>query len=363
MPSNRKKERAEDQVRIPEVLPVLPLRDLVVFPFIIVPLSVSRDRSIRAVDQALAENRMILLLSQKDKEVEEPEEADIYQFGTVAVIMRMLKLPDGRTRVLVQGVSRAQVSELQERDGYSAARIEAIQEKQPKESGLEAQALIRSVKKSLERAASLGKPISSEIMVIANNLESAGRLADLTASNLELKVEEAQEILRLINPVERLRRVNEMLNRELDLLTMQQEINTNAREEIDRSQREYFLRQQLKAIQTELGDGNELAEEIEQLRAKMGKIGMPAKVVEEVERQISKLERMHPDSAETATVRNYLDWMLSIPWSKQTRDNLDLDKAQKILDKVEKNCLVARALQCAVRVESTIKAPATPRAA
>ena len=332
MPSNRKKERAEDQVRVPEVLPVLPLRDLVVFPFIIVPLSVSRDRSIRAVDQALAENRMILLLSQKDKEVEDPEEADIYQFGTVAVIMRMLKLPDGRTRVLVQGVSRAQVCELQERDGYSAARIEAILEVQPRESSLEVQALIRSVKKSLERAASLGKPISSEIMVIANNLESAGRLADLTASNLELKVEEAQEILRLVNPVDRLRRVNDLLNRELDLLTMQQEINTSAREEIDRSQREYFLRQQLKAIQTELGEGNELGEEIEQLRKKIVKIGMPAKVAEEVERQISKLEHMHPDSAETATVRNYLEWMLDIPWSKQTRDNLDLRKAQKILD-------------------------------
>jgi len=332
MATSRKKERAEDQVRIPDVLPVLPLRDLVVFPFIIVPLSVSRERSIRAVDQALAENRMILLLSQKDKEIEEPEEKDLHQFGTVAVIMRMLKLPDGRTRVLVQGVSRAQVSDFQERDGYASARIQRIDEPQPADSGLEVQALMRNVKKSLERSASLGKPISSEIMVIANNLESAGRLADLTASNLELKVEEAQEILRIVDPVERLRRVNELLNRELDLLAMQQEINSHAREEIDRSQREYFLRQQMKAIQTELGEGNELAEEVEQLRAKAKKAGMPRKVLEEVERQILKLERMHPDSAETATVRNYLDWMLSIPWSKQTRDNLDLDKAKEILD-------------------------------
>jgi ATP-dependent Lon protease len=332
MATSRKKERAEDQIRVPDVLPVLPLRDLVVFPFIIVPLSVSRERSIRAVDQALAENRMILLLSQKDKEIEEPEEKDLHQFGTVAVIMRMLKLPDGRTRVLVQGVSRAQVSEFQERDGYASARIQRIDEPQPADSGLEVQALMRNVKKSLERSASLGKPISSEIMVIANNLESAGRLADLTASNLELKVEEAQEILRIVDPGERLRRVNELLNRELDLLAMQQEINSHAREEIDRSQREYFLRQQMKAIQTELGEGNELAEEVEQLRAKAKKAGMPRKVLEEVERQILKLERMHPDSAETATVRNYLDWMLSIPWSKQTRDNLDLDKAKEILD-------------------------------
>jgi ATP-dependent Lon protease len=332
MASSRKKDRSEEQVRIPELLPVLPLRDLVVFPFIIVPLSVSRERSIRAVDQALAENRMILLLSQRDKDIEEPESKDLYEFGTVAVIMRMLKLPDGRTRVLVQGVSRARVGQFQDRQGYMAARIEAVEEAPAGEQPLEMQALMRNVKKQLERAASLGKSISSEIMVIANNLESAGRLADLTASNLDLKVEEAQQILQVAEPDQRLRRVNELLNREIDLLTMQQEINTHAREEIDRSQREYFLRQQLKAIQTELGEGNDLAEEIEQLRDKARKAGMPAKVLEEVERQIAKLERMHPDSAETATVRNYLEWMLTIPWSRQTRDNLDLRKAQKILD-------------------------------
>jgi ATP-dependent Lon protease len=332
MASSRKKDRSEEQVRIPELLPVLPLRDLVVFPFIIVPLSVSRERSIRAVDQALAENRMILLLSQRDKDVEEPEPKDLYDFGTVAVIMRMLKLPDGRTRVLVQGVSRARVGQFQDRQGYLSARIEVVEEPQPADQPLEVQALMRNVKKQLERAASLGKPISSEIMVIANNLESAGRLADLTASNLDLKVEDAQQILQVAEPDQRLRRVNDLLNREIDLLTMQQEINTHAREEIDRSQREYFLRQQLKAIQTELGEGNDLAEEIEQLRDKARKAGMPTKVLEEVDRQISKLERMHPDSAETATVRNYLEWMLTIPWSRQTRDNLDLKKAQKILD-------------------------------
>ncbi|MEE9218988.1 MAG: endopeptidase La [Acidobacteriota bacterium] len=332
MPTNRKKDRGEEQIRIPEVLPVLPLRDLVVFPFIIVPLSVSRERSIRAVDHALAENRMILLLAQKEKDIEEPNEEDMYQFGTVAVIMRMLKLPDGRTRILVQGVSRAQVTQIKQKEGFSAARIEPIPDVQPQEGSLEVQALMRNVKKLLERSASLGKSISSEVMVIANNLESAGRLADLTASNLELKVEEAQHILRTVNPVERLRRVNEMLNRELDLLAMQQEINSHAREEIDRSQREYFLRQQLKAIQAELGEGNELAEEIAQLRDKANKLGMPPNVQEEIERQIAKLEHMHPDSAETATVRNYLEWMLSIPWSKYSRDNLDLKKAEHILD-------------------------------
>jgi ATP-dependent Lon protease len=321
----------DDQLKIPKQLPILPLRDLVVYPFIIVPLSVSRERSLKAVDLALAENRMILLLTQKDSAIEEPTETDLYPIGTVAVIMRMLKLPDGRIRVLVQGVSRAKVEEFETGLQYLRARITRIVEPSAT-SSLEQEALLRTVKKSLEKCSSLGKSISSEVMVIASNLEDPGRLADLTASNLELKVEDAQMVLRIVEPVQRLRKVNELLNKEIELLTMQQEINTHAREEIDKSQREFFLRQQLKAIQSELGEGNELGEEIEQYREKAEKIGMPKPVMEEVERQIKKLERMHPDSAETATVRNYLDWMVTLPWATQTKDNLDLSKAQGILD-------------------------------
>src|SRR3989475_7254537 len=197
---------------------------------------------------------------------------------------------------------------------------------------MEQEAMMRTVKKSLEKSASLGKAISSEVMVIASNLEDPGRLADLVASNLDLKIDDAQAILKIIDPAARLKRVNDLLNKEIELLNMQQEINSHAREEIDKSQREYFLRQQLKAIQNELGEGNDLAEEVEQFRDKGRKAKMPPKVFEEVERQANKLERMHPDSAETATVRNYLDWMVNLPWSVQTKDNLDLKKAQQILD-------------------------------
>ncbi len=322
----------DDQLKIPKQLPVLPLRDLVVYPFIIVPLSVSRERSLKAVDLALAENRMILLLTQKESGVEEPAETDLYAIGTVAVIMRMLKLPDGRIRVLVQGVSRAKVEEFETGLPYLRARITRIVEPAAAGPSLEQEALMRNVKKSLEKSAPLGKSISSEVMVIASNLEDPGRLADLTASNLEMKVEDAQMILRIVEPLQRLRKVNELLGKEIELLTMQQEINTHAREEIDKSQREYFLRQQLKAIQSELGEGNELAEEVEQYREKAEKAGMPRPVFEEVDRQIKKLERMHPDSAETATVRNYLDWMVTVPWSNQSKDNLDLEKARTILD-------------------------------
>ena len=191
---------------------------------------------------------------------------------------------------------------------------------------------MRNVKAALEKSQNLGKPISPEVIVIANNMEEPGRLADLTASNLDLKVDGAQAILEALDPVERLRRVHELMTKELEVLAMQQEISSQAKGEMDRSQREYFLRQQLKAIQAELGEGNELGEEVSQLRDKAAKAKMPKPVLEEVERQLKKLERMHPDAAETATLRNWLDWMVTLPWGKSTKDSLDLKEAQKILD-------------------------------
>ncbi|PYQ15616.1 MAG: endopeptidase La [Acidobacteria bacterium] len=322
----------EEPAKIPEVLPVLPLRDIVIFPFMIVPLYVSRERSIKAVDQALADNRMILLVAQKRQDDEDPGPDDVYPVGTVALIMRMLKLPDGRIRVLVQGIGRARVLSFEEGHPHLQARVEPVVEPEVKEKGLEVEALMRNVKAALEKSANLGKPISPEVIVIATNMEEPGRLADLTASNLDLKVEGAQEILEAVDPVERLRKVHELTAKELEVLAMQQEISSQAKGEMDRSQREFFLRQQLKAIQSELGEGNELSEEIAQLRDKAHKAKMPKPVMEEVERQLKKLERMHPDSAETATLRNWLDWMVTLPWGKSTKDNLDLAEAQKILD-------------------------------
>jgi ATP-dependent Lon protease len=325
--------KEDEPVKIPEVLPVLPLRDIVIFPFMIVPLYVSRDRSIKAVDHALAENRMILLAAQKEQDEEDPGPADIFTVGTVAVIMRMLKLPDGRIRVLVQGIGRARIVSYEEGQPHLQARVEAITEPSVTEKGtLEIEALMRNVKGALEKSANLGKQISPEVIVIANNMDEPGRLADLTASNLELKVEGAQEILEAIEPVDRLRKVHELMAKELEVLAMQQEISSQAKGEMDRTQREFFLRQQLKAIQSELGEGNELAEEIAQLREKAHKAKMPKVTLEEVERQLKKLERMHPDSAETATLRNWLDWMVTLPWGKATKDNLDLIEANKILD-------------------------------
>lgn len=325
-------EVGETLMQIPDELPVLPLRDIVIYPFMIVPLFVSRDRSIKAVDESLSRNRMILLVSQKDADKEDPEQEDVFNVGTVAVIMRMLKLPDGRIRILTQGLSRASVEKIRDKGDFATAKITPIPEPQGVTETLEVEALVRNVRGAMEKAANLGKNISPEVLAIIANLEDAGRLADLCASNIELRVDDAQSVLDIFEPVKRLRRVNELLSKEIDVLTVQQEINTQARGEIDRSQREYFLRQQLKAIQSELGEGNELSEEIDQYRERIFDAAMPEAVEEETIRQLKKLERMHPDTAETATLRNWLDIMTTLPWSKSSKDNLDLQKAQQILD-------------------------------
>jgi len=325
-------DQPDEQLKLPESLPVLPLRDIVIFPYMIVPLFVQRERSIRAVEQALAENRMIMLVAQRDLEKEEPVGRDLYNHGTAASIMRMLKMPDGRIRILVQGLARASVTRFDENLPHLLAHIIPLSDTEPDADELELEALIRNVRASLERAITLGKNISGEVMAIVANLEDPGRLADVAASNLELKVIDAQSVLEKLNPSERLHRVNELLAREINVLMVQQEINTQAKGEIDRSQREFYLRQQLKAIQTELGEGNELGEEITQYREKMIQAKLPESVEEEVDRQIKKLERMHPDAAEAATLRNYLDVMVALPWSKSSEENLDLKRAQTILD-------------------------------
>src|SRR3989441_8662714 len=228
----------EEPPKIPDVLPVLPLRDIVIFPFMIVPLYVSRDRSIKAVDQALADNRMILLVAQKRQDDEDPGPEDVYSVGTVALIMRMLNLPDGRIRVLVQGIARARIQSFEEGHPHLQARGDPVVEPEGGEKGLEVEALMRNVKAALEKSANLGKPISPEVIVIATNMKDPGRLADLTASNLDLKVEGAQEILEAVDPLERLRKVHELTAKELEVLAMQPALSSQATGAMDRSQPE-----------------------------------------------------------------------------------------------------------------------------
>jgi len=284
------------------------------------------------VDTALVENRMILLLSQKQMEMDDPGPDDLYTVGTAALIMRVLKLPDGRVRALVQGLQRVRVEYFTETEGQFKAKVEMLSEADIGEHDIELDALLRSVKQTLEKAVALGKNLPQEVLVIATNLDSPGRLADLAASNLDLKPPQMQEVLEIINPILRLKRVNELLMREIDLLEVQQKITMEARGEMDKSQREYYLRQQLKAIQQELGEGSELAEEIQAFRDKVAKAKVPDEPALEIERNLKKLERMHPDSSETAVTRTYLEWMTEMPWGTVTEDNLDLKAAQAILD-------------------------------
>ncbi len=322
----------DKDVEIPDTLPVLPVRDIVVFPYMIIPLFVGREISIKAIDTALSSNRMILLLTQKDLSVEAPVTADLYSVGTVGMIMRMLKLPDGRVKILVQGLSKARVKKFTQTGAFFTAEIEKIEEVKPETLSVEEEAEIRSVKEQLDKAVSYGKTVLPDIMVVIENLDDPGRLADLVASNLGLKAEQAQEVMEILNPTQRLRRVSEMLSREIELLIVQQKIQSEARGEIDKTQREYFLREQLKAIQKELGDIDERAEEVREFRKKIEDSKMPEKVFKEAEKQLKRLEKMHPDSAEAATIRTYLDWLVELPWSKSTKDNLDIKAAHKVLN-------------------------------
>jgi len=319
-------------VEIPDQLPLLPVRDIVVFPYMVLPLFVGREMSIKAIEAALAGNRMIFLATQKALDVENPTPEDIHQIGTVGIIMRMLKLPDERIKILVQGLSKAKISSYIQNEPYYSVRIDKITEPKSAGSNLESEAVMRTVKEQIERIVSLGKVLIPDVMVVIENLEEPGRLADMIASNLGLKVEITQAVLEISDPLRRLRHISDILSKEIDVLSMQQKIQAQAKGEMDKTQREYFLREQLKAIQKELGELDERAEEIAEFRKRVKDAKMPEKVLKETEKQLKRLEKMHPDTAESATVRTYLEWMVELPWSKKSKDNLDLKAAAKVLN-------------------------------
>jgi ATP-dependent Lon protease len=316
----------------PEQLPLLPVRDIVVFPYMVLPLFVGREMSIKAIEAALAGNRMIFLATQKALDVENPTPDDIHAVGTIGIIMRMLKLPDERIKILVQGLAKGKVQEFIQTEPYYSVRISKVQEAKPPSPSLEAEAVMRTVKEQLERIVSLGKVLMPDVMVVIENLEDPGRLADMVASNLGLKVEVTQGVLEIEDPIERLKRVSEILSKEVEVLSMQQKIQAQAKGEMDKTQREYFLREQLKAIQKELGELDERAEEVADFRKRIKDAKMPEKVLKECEKQLKRLEKMHPDTAESATVRTYLEWMVELPWSKKSKDNLDIKAAAKVLN-------------------------------
>jgi ATP-dependent Lon protease len=329
---NEQEIQPPQNIEVPSQLPLLPVRDIVVFPYMVLPLFVGRDMSIKAIEAALAGNRMIFLATQKALDVENPTPKDIHAVGTVGIIMRMLKLPDERIKILVQGIAKAKINKYIQTDPYYSVRIDKLPDTKPTATPLEAEAVMRTVKEQIERIVSLGKVLIPDVMVVIENLEEPGRLADMVASNLGLKVDTTQAVLELADPIQRLRQVSEILGKEIEVLSMQQKIQAQAKGEMDKTQREYFLREQLKAIQKELGELDERAEEITEFRKRIKDVKMPEKVQKEAEKQLKRLEKMHPDTAESATVRTYLEWMVELPWSKRSKDNLELKAAAKVLN-------------------------------
>jgi ATP-dependent Lon protease len=295
------------------------------------PLFVGRDVSIRAVEESLSRDRLIFLVAQKNSSEESPSPSEIHKVGTIASIMRMLKLADGRVKILVQGLSKGEVDIFTRERPFFEVKIRKVIEPALQEVPIEVEALMRTAKEKIEQILNL-KNLPPEIVMVTDNISDPGVLADLVASNLRLKIDESQAILEIFDPIERLKKVNDLLSRELELSTMQARIQNQAKEEMSKTQRDYFLREQLKQIQQELGEGDERAEEMNEVRKQIDKAKMPPEVKKEADKQLRRLEQMHPESSEASLVRTYLDWLVDLPWSKKTKDNLNIKKAKQVLD-------------------------------
>jgi ATP-dependent Lon protease len=318
---------------IPTSLPLLPVRDVVVFCDMVLPLFVGRDKSIRAVEEGVAKDGFLMLATQKDPAIEDPAADDIYAVGTVSRVLRMLKLPDGRVKALVQGVAKAKIMRYLRKRSFYRVKIEKVEEQPTGEINLEIEALMRAVRENSEKILSVRGEMSGDISTILESIEAPGKLADLAASNLKLKVQDSQELLELAEPVERLKKVNDLLSRELDLSTVQAKIESEVKDEIFKSQRDYFLREQVRAIYKELGEQDDRTVEIEDYRRKIKRAKMSKAADQEAIKQLKRLEQMHPDSAEATVSRTYLDWLVDLPWNKSSRDRFDIAGAKSVLEK------------------------------
>ena len=321
-----------EDMEIPEVLPMMAVRDVVIFNYMIIPLFVGRPNSVEAVNEALGSNKLLMLVTQKDATKDNPASEDLYDVGMVCMVMRTLKLPDGRLKVLVQAMSKARIKEYIKKEPSFQVSVEVIEEEESGPITVEVEAMMRTVRDQTEKIMSLRGILSADLMMIINNIEEPGRLADLVGSNLRLKIVESQSILEETNPVKRLKLVSELLAKELEVSTVQAKIQNDAKEEMSKSQREYYLREQLHALQKELGDTDERIQEIEDLEKKLKKKKMPKAIRKEAKKQLSRMEMMHPDSSEATIIRTYIDWILDVPWEKGTHDRLDLIAAKEVLD-------------------------------
>jgi ATP-dependent Lon protease len=323
----------EKDVPIPNTLPLISVRDIVIFTDMLLPLFIGREKSVRAAEEAVEKDGYLFLAAQKDPNIENPNPDQIYTVGTVSRVLRMLKLPDGHVKSLVQGVAKARIVKYVSKKSLYRVKIEIIPDEPFEEIDLEIEALMRNVREHSEKILALRGEMNNDVSVILENINDPGKLADLVASNLKLKIDESQILLELIDPMERLKKVNELLSREVELSSMQAKIQSDVRDEISKSQRDYFLREQVRLIHRELGESDDKAKEIRDYKRKIKNAKMPKIANKEALKQLKRIEQMHPDAAEASVVRTYLDWLADMPWSKSSKDAINIKHAKTVLDK------------------------------
>ncbi len=313
------------------VMPVLPLRDVVVYPHMVIPLFVGREKSIRALDVAMRDNKKILLIAQKSAEVDNPQVDDIHRIGTVSSILQLLKLPDGTVKVLVEGTERAQITKFLGVDEYFSTEVTVLTAQEPADDR-EVEVLMRSMLTLFDQYVKLNKKVPPEILTSLSGIDEPGRLADTIAAHMSLKLDEKQRILEIDDSRKRLEYLLGLVEGEIDLLQIEKKIRGRVKQQMEKSQREYYLNEQMKAIQKELGDMEDVPNEVEELQQKIEKAGMSKEAHEKAVSELNKLKMMSPMSAEATVVRNYIDWLVNVPWKKRTKVRHDLTQAKKVLD-------------------------------
>jgi ATP-dependent Lon protease len=320
----------DDKIVVPSEIPILPLRGTVLYPDLVLPIMVGRKKSVKLIDDAMDSDRIIGVVTQKRSEIEDPKESDLYAVGVAALILRMIRELDGSQRVIVQGVSRIKVKEYIQREPYFKAKSESIEESLAQ--GVEIEALMMNLKNLFQRAVELAPYLTAELGTMVGSIKSPSILADLIASNLNLSTSDKQGLLETFDVRERLTKVHLFLNKEVQVLELGNKIQSQVKEDMDKTQREYYLREQLKAIKKELGELDEHSTEVKELREKIKKAKMPPEALVASEKELDRLSKIPPASAEYTVARTYLDWLVELPWSETTADNLDIDNAQKTLD-------------------------------
>jgi ATP-dependent Lon protease len=323
-------KEGEERVHVPQELSILPLRGTVLFPELILPIMVGRKKSVKLIDEAMEKDRIIGVVTQKRSEIEDPKEDELHQFGVAALILRMIREVDGSQRVIVQGISRIRIKEYTQKDPYYKAKIEALDEGVVQ--GVEIDAVMMNLKGLFQKAVELAPYLTSELGTMVSNIKSPAILGDLIASNLNINASEKQRILEMVDVKERLNQVHLLLNREVQVLELGNKIQSQVKEDMDKTQREYYLREQLKAIKKELGELDEHTAEIKELKERISKAKMPSEALKAAEKELDRLSKIPPASAEYTVARTYLDWLVELPWSISTKDSLEIPNADRILE-------------------------------